>query len=235
MKNRFITVLFLALMTVTLPAAAQWDITGGEIWAARTGPGVALALGGNTCTDEFCDSILDVKFFPSIAITPEFYYRIIPNVVAFADLHLGYLNTNYNRGEGIRDDKGMIFQITVGGEFHAPITGWLEAYLGLGFGYALLRFKGYNTVAEWDEVISFRGINTELKIGADVYPISAAPTFGVGLLFRMGFTGWPRVCYKQDDDNFECGSPKEQNIEGFQDLEDTPFLVFLGLLARYGF
>lgn len=235
MKNRLLgTVSFFVAMSITYTAAA-WDITGGETWENRTGPGVALAIGGNTCTDEFCDSTLDVKFVPSIAVTPEFYYRLMPNLVVYGDVHIGYLNTNYYGGQGIKDDKGMIFQVTAGGAFHAPITGWLDAYVGLGLGYALLRFKGHNTIAGWDEVISLRGVNTELKIGADVYPISAAPTFGAGLLLRLGFTAWPRVCHKQDDDDFECEKPKDAEIEGFEDLENTPFLVFLGLQARYGF
>jgi hypothetical protein len=237
MKNRFMgVVLFCAVTAAALPASALWVITGGEVWAKRTGPGITLALGGNTCTDDYCDSDIDVKLIGSFGSTLGFYYRLMPNLGLYADFHVGYVNTNYNGGvDVIKDDKGFIFQTTFGAAFHAPITGWLDAYVGLGLGYALLRFKA-NYDDRWDMVLSLRGFNTELKIGADVYPISSAPTFGVGPIFRLGFTAWPKACVKQDDEDFVCrGTDEHDDLDGFDRLDNTPFLIFVGLQARYGF
>jgi hypothetical protein len=230
-------VLFLAVMLFGLWASADdgigWRIDGGEPWQNRVGPGVQLAIGGNTCTDDFCDSTMDVKFFGSFGSTVGFFYRIIPNVVAFGDLHFGYIRTNYDGG--LEKDRGFLFQFTLGGEFHAPITGWLDAYLGLGLGYALLRFKG-ETDAWGEQVLSYRGLNIELKIGADVYPLSSLPTFGVGLQFRYGFAAWIRACVKyEDDDEFYCSKPEVQEAEGMDNIAQDPFLIFFGIAARYGF
>ena len=51
--------------TTTVPASAQrqagFDFTGGPAWQLRTGPGVMLSLGGNTCLRDHCDELLPGK------------------------------------------------------------------------------------------------------------------------------------------------------------------------------
>ena len=212
--------------------SSGWSLDGGAPWKNRIGPGLQLAIGGNTCTDDFCTSTMDVKFFGSFGGTFSFFYRFIPNLVAFADIHTGYVRTNYVGG--LDKDRGFLFQFTVGAEFHVPITGWLDAYLGLGIGYALLRFKG-ETDAWGEQVLSYRGVDIELKLGVDVYPISAAPTFAAGLLFRYGFGIWPTACLKYGNESFDCVDPKAQDPDGLEGVSRDPNLIFFGLAARYGF
>jgi hypothetical protein len=211
-----------------------WSITGGKAWEDRVGPGVMLALGGNTCTDDYCDDTLDVKLIGSFGSTIGFYYRLIPNLVFFADLHFAYMNTDYT--DLLKDDRGFLFQVTGGAEFHAPFTGWFEAYLGAGVGFALLRAKGNTLSGDFKRVESLRGVNIEMKIGADVYPFSRVPTLGMGPLFKMGFAIWPTACVEMDGDRW-CDSPDvvSEQDDDMGDVDETPFIIFIGLSAKYGF
>ncbi len=252
MKRKWIFVGVIAgLLGATLPVRAEesmgWSLTGGPVWERRVGPGAELAIGGNSCTGDLCDHSLDTNLFGSFGGTFGFIYRLMPNLVVFGDIHTAYLNTDADWGSNLRDDKGFLFQFIVGAEFHVPITGWLDAYLGLGLGYALLRAKAFNASPNrnWEQVISLRGVDIEMKVGADVYPFSAVPNLSVGVLFRVGFTVWPTVCF-QDDGHRECSSPKDpynpyasdydlwdENVS--DDVTDTPFPIFIGLGAKYIF
>ncbi len=244
--NRIWFLIAAAVFLISSPLAAEqstkWTLTGGPVWEKRTGPGLTLALGGNTCTDDLCDSDLDVNLFGSFAGTFGFMYRVIPNLVVYGDINTAYINTNADWAPNLDNDKGFLFQLIVGAEFHVPFTGWLDAYLGLGFGYALLRAKADNTVTNWEQAISLRGIDFEMKVGADVYPFSRIPTLALGVLFRMGFATWPTICLWDGDDMRRCGDPDSLQVVGANDqwnagtaIDETPFLIFIGINMRYTF
>jgi hypothetical protein len=256
MQQKWMFIVVIAgFLSASLPLAAEesmgWSLAGGPIWEKRTGPGVSLALGGNSCTGDFCDDMLDTNLFGSFGATFGFQYRLMPNLVVYGDLHTAYLNTkaDWSSSSNLRDDKGFLFQAIAGAEFHVPFTGWLDAYVGLGLGYALLRAKAFNGSedANWEQVVSLRGVDIELKIGVDVYPFSGVPNLALGVLFRWGFAVWPTVCFRdRDGDMKTCSSPKNAyNPNGSSSeiwdpevpaqVADTPFLVFIGLQAKYIF
>ncbi len=220
------------------PAAAQnaeigWEITGGEAWENRTGLGLTIGVGGNDCTNDHCTEFWDTRFFGSIGGFVGAFYRLIPNLSVFADFHMGYINTDTSWGE---DDGGMLIQVIAGGEFHAPITGWLDAYLGLGLGFAHLR--AHATLDDDSEAeTSLNGFDIELRFGTDVYLFSSAPTLGIGPYFRLGFPIWVTQCLKGIgglDECGEAGSYDDLDLSGLN-KDDLPFLVHFGLAAKYGF
>jgi hypothetical protein len=219
-------------------AAAQdaevgWDITGGQSWDGRTGLGLMAGLGGNDCTDDYCSELWDTRFFGSIGGFVGVFYRLIPNLSVFADFHLGYVNTDTSWGE---DDGGMLIQFLAGGEFHAPITGWLDAHLGLGIGFAHLRT--HSALDDGTEVRgSLNGFDIEARVGADVYLFSEVPTLGLGPYFKLGFPVWLGQCLEGLGGADGCGDPGDFDDLGQSGLkkDDLPFLVHFGLAARYGF
>ncbi|MCP4602918.1 MAG: hypothetical protein GY847_20785 [Proteobacteria bacterium] len=240
-KQRAFSVIYipvlLACLTWAHSAAARgtnnWDLTGGPPWENRTGPGIMIAVGGNDCTDEHCDDMWDTSFFGSIAGTIGFFYRIIPNLVLLVDIHFGYVNTDMKINEGrdkysLDDDSGFLFQAVGGAEFHGPITGWLDAYVGLGIGFSLLNTRGDkpNNSGEYHE--SLRGVNFELRTGVDIYPFSRIPTFGTGPFFRLGLPYWAKGCI-QDGNLESCNDPDDMSFNAL------PFLVHFGLAFKYGF
>lgn len=236
-RHTLVVELLLAMVLFSSPSSSQesigWSLTGGKPWEDRVGAGVSLAVGGNDCTDDYCDDQLDTRLLGSFGTTLGGFYRIIPNLVVFLDFHVAYMNTDYTAL--LRDDRGFLFQVTGGAELHTPFTGWFEAYAGLGFGYALLRAKGQRLTDGAERVESLRGVNFELKIGADVYLFSRVPTLGFGPLFRLGFVVWPTACVHENKESV-CDDP---DVLGERDdmayIDETPFLVFIGLAARYGF
>lgn len=229
------------LIALTEPASAQrqvsFDITGGPAWQLRTGPGVMLSLGGNTCLREFCDEVWDTGFFGSFGASYGFFYRIIPNAVAFAELHTGYIHTEREidpSAEKLKDDGGFLFQLTVGGEFHLPVTGWLDPYAGLGIGFAHLGLSADYKNQPGDEIRdSLNGFNFEMRVGVDVYPISSIPTLGIGPQMRMGFVAWPDggVCSDNGMLGLKDACGDDSELKG----EERPFLFHLGLAAKYAF
>lgn len=233
MRRIIAAILFGLCLTPSLTSLAgtsgTWDITGGLPWKNRVGPGVMLALGGNDCTDEMCDDDFDTSFGGSFGATAGFFYRFLPNLSAFVDFHFGYINSDV---EGMRDDKGFLFQTIVGAEFHAPITGWLDAYLGLGIGFAYLRGTGELVTTDADTSEDFKGVDFELRIGADVYPFSAVPTLGAGLMFRLGMVHWPTTCFDDGTSSKECDDPGDAY---WVEKDDLPFLVHFGMTVKYGF
>lgn len=242
MKAKWISVIAAwVCLTATIPlwaAEGGWTLDGGPVWQKRTGPGASLALGGTTCTGDFCDTTLDVNLFGSFAGTFGFFYRVIPNFVAFAEINTSYINTGMME---MQEDKGFLFQFVVGGEFHLPVTGWLDPYLGFGFGYALLRAKAYNPGQgeEEEEVVSYRGVDLEMKLGVDVFPFSQVPNLSLGVLFRMGFPVWTSACIRGDVTEKYCTDPEvlvnTMPVTGWDYVDQTPFLVFIGLTAKYVF
>ncbi len=237
----------LGCLAISHPAMAErsdsWVLTGGPPWEARVGPGVMLAVGGNDCTDELCGDALDTSFFGSIGGTAGFFYRIVPNLVVVLDVHFGHVNTDMISDTGqseyeLKDDSGFLFQAVAGAEFHGPITGWLDTFVGLGIGFAYLEASGKYGVsdADGDLLLSFRGLDFELRTGVDVYPLSAVPTLGMGVFFRLGMVYWPKTCIEHDSNVFadrnECRSPDDAD---WLDDEDLPFLVHLGFAFKYVF
>ncbi len=191
-----------------------------------------LAIGGNDCTDDYCDDFWDTSFFGSIAGTVGFYYRIFPNLVVLAEIHTGYINTDR---ESMDNDAGFLFEVTPAVEFHGPITGWLEAFVGFGVGFSYLGFWGDIDGTNVDVHHSLNGLNFEFRTGIDFYPFSKAPTLGGGVLFRLGLPYWAQACVESEDDK-ECDDPDDMDdYPGVDYMDDLPFLVHLGLTVKYGF
>jgi len=220
-------ILVISLGIAVSAQAQQWELTGGPPWENRVGPGIMLAIGGNDCTDDFCDDVWDTSFFGSIAGTVGFFYRIIPNVVVLVEIHTGYIKTDAG---WVDNDKGFLFEVTPAAEFHGPITGWLDTFIGLGVGFAYLGFWGEDFV-DTNMHHSLRGLNFEVRTGVDVYPFSKVPNLGGGVLFRLGLSYWPKMCVEVRDAD-ECDEPDDLSVDHNDDL---PFLVHLGLTVKYGF
>ena len=228
-----LTAILFLLTSVSVSEAQRsmgWEITGGSAWEERVGPGLMLAIGGNDCTDDYCDDYHRTNFLGSIAGTVGFFYRIIPNVAVFVDLHTGYVNSHW---PDINNDHGFLFQTIGGGEFHVPITGWVDAYVGFGMGFAYLGFWGEHRRSDADIHRSLKGVDFELRTGSDFYPFSRVPTRGVGPFFRLGMVYWASACLEDDARNYdECDSPDDLGNVFDNDL---PFLVLFGAAIKYGF
>jgi hypothetical protein len=242
MRTRFLPMVVAACVALPITAAAQstiaWDITGGREWQGRTGPGIMAGIGGNDCTDDYCDDYWETSFFGSIGGTLGFFYRIIPNAAVFLDAHLGYLNTSM---DGADDDKGMLFELVAGGEFHVPATGWLDPYVGFGIGFAFLggwadSDNGYNgpwgnPVSDTELYQSLKGVDFELKFGVDVYPFSSVSNLALGPMFRLGMPYWVEGCYELDT---PAGNTDDcDDADKIFDDNDLPFLVHFGLYMKY--
>lgn len=253
MKRKFsavIVVITLLVMAAAAQAKGKWELNGGPAWKKRVGPGVALAIGGNDCTGDYCDDVWDTNFGGSFGGTFSFLWRIIPNAVVYADIHTGYINTDIDAMNlaDVDNDRGFLFQAVAGAGFHVPITGWLEAHLGFGIGYAYLgswgEFDLNPPAQDVDFHVSFRGVDFEFKTGADFYPFSSIPTLGFGLLLRVGFVYWPTACVETDDGNDNndgCENPMDLQDEapGSRlaniDDGDLPFIIFFGAQGLYSF
>jgi hypothetical protein len=230
-------------------ASASFDITGGEAWEDRTGFGMMIGLGGVDCTKDFCDDIWDTKLFGSFAGTLGAFYRLIPNLSVFLDFGVAHMNTDFNEVSEADDGKGLLFHFAGGAAFHAPITGWMDAQLGVGIGFAFMRFRTDISMAgpaDAAEVRSdHRGLNFEIRSAVDIYLFSAAPNFAVGPYFKLGIPYWAKVCYYSEapdvftaGDEF-CGKPdeieKDMPTGRTWHFDETPFLIHLGLAAKYTF
>ncbi|MFO8071796.1 MAG: hypothetical protein R6V85_07965 [Polyangia bacterium] len=255
---RGLLIFVFSFVAVTPPSVAAakdvslgWDITGGSAWEKRTGFGVAAGLGGVDCTDDYCDHTWDTSFFGSFAGFAGGYWRPISNLVISVDAGMAYVNTDVDgwwRDADIDDDRGMLFQLIGAGSFHAPITGWMDAHLGLGIGYAYLGF--WSDVDGFDIHTTHHGLDFELRTGADLYLFSSAPTFALGIYFRLGMPVWIRACYDVEDagtfgvpEEKDCDDPDdlEQSLQdprpGYYayDIDEGPFLVHFGIAVKYGF
>lgn len=229
--QRIFTCFVIAIcLTIFQAAPAEaWEFTGGAPWQNRVGPGIMLGMGGNSCTGETCDDF-DIEFGGSFGATVGFFYRVIPNLSLFADVHFGYLNSDIDL---LDDDSGFLFQGIAGAELHIPLTDWLDTYLGLGLGYAYLAGNGESGSA--DGHLDLKGFDFELRFGTDVYPFSRVPTLGAGLLFRFGMPVWLEACQEIDTpfgDSSRCDDPDE--FAWFDD-DEPPFLVHFGMALKYGF
>jgi hypothetical protein len=234
--------------------AAEWSITGGEAWEGRTGFGVMLGLGGVDCTDDFCNKTWGTKFLGSFEGIIGLYYRVIPNLSFFLDFGLAHMNTDFAEINEADDGRGVLFHFVGGGAFHAPITGWMDAQLGFGIGFA--RLKALTTVTQTPpaqdvEVVSKHlGVDFELRFAVDIYLFSAAPTFAVGPYFKLGLPYWVKVCYDSPPAQAgtqifaagdSCGSADDIEQETSDasgrtwHFDDTPFLIHFGLDAKYTF
>jgi hypothetical protein len=232
-------------------ASASWSLTGGEAWEGRTGFGVMLGVGGVDCTKDFCDDTWDTKFFGSIEGLIGVYYRLIPNLSVFLDFGFAHLNTGFNEVPDADDGKGFLFHFVGGAAFHAPITGWMDAQLGFGLGFAYLGFEtdvAYESAALAGEraqvSTTHKGVDFELRFAVDVYLFSAAPTFAVGPYFKLGMPYWVEACYdSQRADIFgngdACGKPddlqKDDATTQSWHWDEKPFLIHFGLAAKYTF
>ena len=228
--------------------AAEWSITGGEAWEGRTGFGVMLALGGVDCTKDFCDKTWGTKFMGSFEGIIGFYYRLIPNLSFFLDFGLAHMNTDFTEVPEADDGAGVLFHFVGGAAFHAPITGWMDAQLGFGIGFARMKLETIIEQAtqptEAEVLTKHLGVDFELRFAVDIYLFSAAPTFAVGPYFKLGLPYWVKTCYEsQVDDVFTfgdaCGSPddieQETSLARTWHFDDTPFLIHFGLDAKYTF
>jgi len=242
-----------SILALSAPAAAEefaaeWSITGGEAWEQRTGFGVMLGVGGVDCTKDFCDKTWGTKFFGSFEGIVGAYYRLIPNLSFFLDFGLAHMNTDFTEVPEADDGRGILFHFVGGAAFHAPITGWMDAQLGFGIGFARMKLLTTVTQASPAEDVEVStkhlGVDFELRFAVDIYLFSAAPTFAIGPYFKLGLPYWVKVCYDSPfADVFangdSCGKPDEIEQETSPDrtwhFDETPFLIHFGLDAKYTF
>jgi hypothetical protein len=183
------------------------------------------------------------------------YYRLIPNLSFFLDAGVAHMNTDFTEVEEADDGRGILFHIVGGAAFHAPITGWMDAQLGFGVGFARMRLlttyqpPGPTGGDKLDVDTKHYGVDFELRFAVDVYLFSAAPTFAVGPYFKLGLPYWARVCYNSPPGSTifmvtsgeECGDPDDIEAETYEGsgrtwhFDETPFLIHFGLAAKYTF
>lgn len=242
-----------ALLALAAPAAteevsASWSLTGGEAWEGRTGFGMMLGFGGVDCTKDFCDKTWGTKFFGSFEGTLGAYYRLIPNLSFFLDFSVAHMNTDFTEVDDTDDGRGILFHFILGAAFHAPITGWMDAQLGFGIGYAHMKLLTiYEQTAPAEEVevsTTHKGVDFELRFAVDIYLFSAAPTFAVGPYFKLGLPYWVSACYDSPSNEIfaqgdACGKPddieQETSTPRTWHFDETPFLIHFGLAAKYTF
>ncbi len=236
--KKAISTLCFAAFIIGMPSAAlAFDITGGPAWRNRVGPGLSFGLGLNGCARDYCDRDLDTG--ASIGATFGFFWRIIPNLVVFGELHTGHIPADMDRYAGIWDvdnDNVFAFQATGGAEFHLPLTGWVAPYAGFGMGFAYLGIWGDFDIDNDEEFHgSLRGLDFQLRFGADFYPFSRVPSLSLGPVFYFGLPYWVKACWEQEfgDGDRECDDPDDEPFD--LDDDDTPFIVFIGVGMRYGF
>jgi hypothetical protein len=235
MRRALLALGFFGVLLVAAPTAAGPDIvlspTGGPVWAMRTGPGVGGVLGINQCFRDYCNHHWDT--LASISATGMFIYRIMPNLAVFVDVHIGHLGAD---SQYYKNDQGVVFGATGGAEFHLPIGGWFDPYVGFGMGYAFLGLFGEMENVPWLSDIEAKnklhGLNFEMRFGADFFLLGNVPTFSLGPQFRIGFPLWLTHCWERGDLD-DC--VQREDFEPRLDGDDSPFLFHFGVAAKYGF
>jgi hypothetical protein len=257
MRRVIATAAVLFSLALASPAAAQvsasWDITGGEAWEERTGFGMMIGFGGVDCTKDYCNKTWGTKFFGSFEGTVGAFYRLIPNLTFFLDFGLAHMNTDFTEVEGADDGRGVLFHFVGGGAFHAPITGWMDAHLGFGLGFAWMKLKTEIEQAAPAEPVevstTHKGVDFEFRFGADIYLFSAAPTFSVGPYVKLAIPYWVSVCYDSPSGDVfaegkHCGKPDDIEKDTYNpndpssrswNFDETPMLIHFGLAAKYVF
>jgi len=222
----------------TAPKGKFVGVSAPDSWHQRSSLGINLGLGSAVCTRDYCNSVIDVNLFGSITGTLGVFYRLTPNVVFFVDAMIGHINTNMGTVITQEPDKdnGTLFQPSGGAEFHLPVVGWFDPYVGLALGYSLLKIKA--DIAGSEYVEKWHGFNIEPRLGFNMYLWSTgfAKNLSLGAFMKVGFPVWPKMCWTSN--NVEtCGNPKDLEAPGTLDKiwQDTPFTLQLGVEARYHF
>lgn len=233
LRNTVAPTLLVAFLVAAPSGAVAFDITGGPVWQNRVGPGISFSLGLNGCMREYCDDEWDTGV--SIGATVGFLYRIIPNLVVFADIHTGHIPVDYESPVDVDNDNAFVFQITGGAEFHLPVTGWLSPYFGFGMGFAYLGVWGEFDLQDNPEFHgSLRGLDFQLRTGADFFPFSRLPSFSLGPAIYWSLPYWITMCQESDlDDGEECDDPEDMVPENLDD--DLPFILYFGIAGKYTF
>ncbi len=235
MRKAISVLCFVAFIIGTPRTALAFDVTGGSTWQDRVGPGISFSVGLNGCARDYCDDVWDTGV--SIGATVGFFWRIIPNLVVFGEMHTGHIPADadrfYRLGE-VDNDNAFAFQATAGAEFHLPLTGWVAPFAGFGMGFAYLGLWGeYDTVISDEEFHnSLRGLDFQLRFGADFYPFSRVSSLSLGPVFFFGLPYWTNACWEVDGDR-ECDDPDDLPFD--IDDDDTPFIIYIGVGMRYGF
>ena len=235
MRKILTGLVFVAIFTFALQAAA-WKPGGGAIWKKRTGFGLIAGIGSVMLTDDYYDDHWDQEFFGSIGATIGVFYRLSPMVVFFIDFNTTYLRLDSSHYD---DDRGVLAQVTGGAEFHFPIIGWLDAYVGGGIGHAFVLANGErDRPHQNDDEFTFRAhaLNFEMRTGATLYFFSKAPKLGLGPYFRLGIPLWLRACVDGDNMEESCASRDDfDEPEIGIDEDDLPFIFHFGGELRYTF
>lgn len=240
---RIIYSIILATLLLAAPKSSEaFDITGGRPWDERVGPGISLSVGGNGCSRGYCDDVWGTGV--SFGSTVGFYWRVIPNLVVFGDFHFGHMPINihhspYFRDWDVHNETGFVFQTTGGAEFHLPITAWVAPYAGMGIGFAYLGMwaDDYRHRDHRGFHYSLRGIDFQMRFGADFYPWRRVPNLAIGPLLQVGIPAWVTACWEQDwDGAHQCDDP-DARVHGDMRVRDgySPIIVYLGAGMRYGF
>ncbi|MCK9523341.1 MAG: hypothetical protein M0R76_09920 [Proteobacteria bacterium] len=225
-------------------------IEGGEFvgvnaprtWHLRNGFGVSVGLGSLFCYRDYCNSVIDVNMFGSITGTLGGFYRLNPNLVFTLDFMTGYMNTNLgaipiDTPPPAKKDHAMLMQPSVGAEFHLPVLGWFDPYIGLSLGYSFMRLKATAPDVVYKE--KWHGVNIEPRLGANMFFWSTgfARNLALGAYMKMGFPVWPKLCrIDESAGTKDCDRPSNsRSSAGNADWASTPFTLQMSLEARYYF
>jgi hypothetical protein len=236
-KKMLVATLFIVFSVAAPLKAHAFDVTGGQVWHNRVGPGLSFSLGLNGCLRDYCDDVWDTG--ASIGSTVGFFYRIIPNLVVFADLHTGHIPVDYDSPVDVDKDNGFVFQATGGAEFHLPVTGWVAPFAGFGMGFAYLGVWGKYDIQNSPEFHgSLRGLDFQLRFGADFFPFSQAPSLSIGPVLYWSIPHWITMCSKDERINYdECDDPDDMLDNAFLNNydDDLPFILYFGVAGKYKF
>ena len=236
------SIILMTILLATPTATKAFDVTGGRAWEDRVGPGLTVSIGLNGCARGYCDEVWGTG--ASFGSTVGFYWRVIPNLVIFGDSHFGHIPVDVRHSRYFRDwdvyhETGFVFQTTGGAEFHLPITDWVAPYAGMGIGFAYLGMWGddYTHRVHRGFHYSLRGIDFQMRFGADFYPFKKVPQLGIGPLLQVGIPAWITACYEQDWDGYKrCDDPDSLALGDIRVRDGySPIIVYFGAGMRYGF
>ena len=235
------TTLFLTFLLAAPKTSQAFDVTGGRVWEDRVGPGIGVSLGLNGCAGDYCDRVWGTG--AGFGSTVGFYWRVIPNLVVFGDFHFGHLSVHaadpYFREWDVHNENGFVFQTTGGAEFHLPITNWVAPYAGMGIGFAYLGVWGddYRHRDYRGFHYSLRGVDFQLRFGADFYPFRKVPNLGLGPMLHVGIPAWITACWEEDWDGVHRCDDPDSFVHGDIRFREgySPAIVYFGAGMRYGF
>jgi len=239
-----------AYMSDSREAEAK-GVTSIGRWDKVSGFGLGIQAGVNGLTEGLCDGnnldcyadwafalIMDYRFAPLQGALPFGFTAdiFLENHFAFVGLDPGIMT----------DTLGLWYQITLGPRFHFLFFDWLDAYVGMGLGYAHFYARGHTKDEHVEGTFKLHGLALEAILGANFYLIEGAPGFGFGPVFRVMFPYWVTGCYNgtdlgqryaswAEDDKCKGRGSMNNNPDDIDETSRLPNALFFGLDVSYHF